>query len=113
MTDFVNRIDEILREKNIKRVALCTDLELTQTAITDWARRNTIPAGDICLKIAEYLGVSVEWLLTGKESGLTSEERKILNIWNSLSDDQKHNAGILFDAWTAENAAKEKKELDA
>ena len=110
---FVKRIDERLDAERKRRAELLRDLELPRNAITNWEDRGNIPAGDICLKIAEYLGVSVEWLLTGKESGLTSEERKILNIWNSLSDDQKHNAGILFDAWTAENAAKEKKELDA
>lgn len=109
----VDRIDNLLKERGESRVSLAEALEIKPQNISAWYTRGTIPAGDICLKIAEYLGVSVEWLLTGKESGLTSEERKILSIWNSLSDDQKHNASILFDAWTAENAAKEKKELDA
>ena len=45
MTDFVKRIDSILQEKNLKRAALCSELELSSTSITDWARRGTVPAG--------------------------------------------------------------------
>lgn len=89
MTDFVNRIDSILQKKNLKRAALCSDLELSPTSITDWARRGTVPAADICLRIAEYLGVSVEWLVTGKESSLTSEEKTLLKQWKILTPTRK------------------------
>jgi transcriptional regulator with XRE-family HTH domain len=113
MTDFVSRIDQILQDKNLKRAALCADLDLSQTAITDWARRNTIPAGDICLKIADYLGVSMEWLLTGKESSLSTEERRLLKQWAILSPDQKDTVCTLLDKWESEYQAREKKELNA
>lgn len=63
--DFVERIDQLLKEKNLKRSALCDDLGLTHSAISDWKKRGTIPSGDVCLKIAEYLGADVEYLITG------------------------------------------------
>jgi len=113
MTDFVNRIDEVLLSKNLKRAALCLDLELSQTAITDWSRRGTIPAGDICLKIAEYLNVSVEWLITGKENGLSQEERQLLRQWRIISPEQKDTLQVLLDKWESDLVAKEKKELNA
>ena len=110
MTDFVRRIDEVLLDKNLKRTALCSDLGLSQTAITDWARRGTVPAGDICLKIADYLGVSVEWLISGKEAGLSTEQRALLSQWSKLSADQKDTIQILLDKWEADRKTKEKKE---
>lgn len=106
MTDFVKRIDSILEKKNLKRAALCSDLELSSTSITDWSRRNTIPAGDICIKIADYLNVSVEWLITGKESGLSAEERSILKQWSLLNDQQKDTIRILLNKWEADYSEK-------
>ncbi len=109
MTEFVNRIDEILEKKRLKRAALCEDLKLSATAITDWARRGTIPAADIALKIAKYLNVSLEWLITGTEpEGLTQEEREILEKWNSLEEGQKETVTILLNALSEQNAKKER-----
>lgn len=103
MTDFVMRIDSILQEKNLKRAALCTELGLSSTAITDWARRGTVPAGDVCLRIAEYLHVSAVWLITGKEEGLSIEENKLLSIYKDLTPDQKDTIWTLLEKWDAEN----------
>ena len=102
MTDFVKRIDEVLLERNLKRAALCNDLNLSATAITDWARRGTVPAGDICLRIADYLGVSVEWLINGKESNLTPEERHLLTLWAHLTSEQKDTISTLLEKWEAD-----------
>ena len=102
MTDFVKRIDEVLLERNLKRAALCNDLNLSATAITDWARRGTVPAGDICLRIADYLGVSAEWLINGKESELTPEERHLLTLWAHLTSEQKDTISTLLEKWEAD-----------
>ena len=102
MTDFVKRIDEILLRRNLKRAALCNDLELSSTSITDWARRGTVPAGDICLKIADYLGVSVEWLISGKDRGLSTEDRTLLRQWGCLTQEQKDTVRTLLDKWEAD-----------
>ena len=72
--EFVERIDDLLKEKNLKRAALCDAIGLTHSAITDWKKRGTIPAGDVCVKIAEYLDVDVEYLITGKHKKLDREK---------------------------------------
>ena len=113
MTDFVKRIDEVLLEKNLKRAALCNDLDLSATAITDWARRGTVPAGDICLRIADYLGVSVEWLISGKESGLSQTERQLLSMFNSLSKSHQEELLEIGEQWAAKDKAIEKNASNA
>ena len=113
MTDFVVRIDTTLKEKNLKRAALCSDLGLSSTSITDWIRRGTIPAGDICLKIAQYLDVSVEWLITGKETGYTNEERKFLYLFGRLEPSQQKTILAVIEQMAAENAALEKNKQNA
>lgn len=113
MTDFVKRIDSILQEKNLKRAALCSELELSSTSITDWARRGTVPAGDICLRIAEYLNVSVEWLISGKESGLSNEEKWLLSQWKALDPAQKDTVRTLLDKWESDRTAQEREKTNA
>ena len=110
MTDFVLRIDSVLKKLNLKRASLCSDLGLSSTAITDWARRGTVPAGDICLKIADYLKVSAEWLITGKEEGMSNEEKKLLMIYQKLSPDQKDTIWTLLEKWEREIEVKEEAE---
>lgn len=110
MTDFVLRIDSVLKKLNLKRASLCSDLGLSSTAITDWARRGTVPAGDICLKIADYLHVSAEWLITGKEEGMSNEEKKLLMIYQKLTAIQKDTIWTLLDKWEREIEVKEEAE---
>lgn len=110
MTDFVLRIDSVLKKLNLKRASLCSDLGLSSTAITDWARRGTVPAGDICLKIADYLKVSAVWLITGKEEGMSNEEKKLLMIYQKLTAIQKDTIWTLLDKWEREIELKEEAE---
>ena len=109
----VERIDELLKKRGESRVSLAEALEIKPQNISAWYTRGTIPAGDICLKIADYLGVSMEWLLTGKESSLSTEERRLLKQWAILSPDQKDTVCTLLDKWESEYQAREKKELNA
>jgi phage repressor protein C with HTH and peptisase S24 domain len=39
----------------------------------DWVKYNRIPPGDLCVKIAEVLGTTVEYLVTGTELPLSDE----------------------------------------
>ena len=110
MTDFVLRIDSVLKKLNLKRASLCSDLGLSSTAITDWARRGTVPAGDICLKIADYLKVSAVWLITGKEEGMSNEEKKLLMIYQKLTAIQKDTIWTLLEKWEREYELKEEAE---
>jgi hypothetical protein len=61
-----------------------------------------VPAADIALKIADYLGVSVRWLITGEdEQGLTLEERNLVNDWDRLTEDDRRNVRALMDSMLA------------
>lgn len=104
--DFITRIDEKLKEKNLKRQAMYDDLKLNHSAITAWKKRGTIPSADICLKIADYLNVSVEWLLTGKEKNapqFSQEEERFIEILRDLTEEQKRTIRILLEGYKNEN----------
>lgn len=110
---FMDRVESLLKEKRLTQKELAEDLGLRRPTLSDWKKNGSVPAGDICLKIADYLGVSMEWLLTGKESSLSTEERRLLKQWAILSPDQKDTVCTLLDKWESEYQAREKKELNA
>lgn len=96
---FVERIDEELDFKGMKRAELLRLLGLPRNSISNWLERGNIPAGDICLKIADYFGVSIEYLITGKNNDSTQEERWLISQWKQLSDEQKSNIRLLLNGW--------------
>jgi len=61
----VERIDECLKNRNLKRLVLCEAVGITPTAITHWKTHKSMPAADTAVKIAQFLDVSVEWLING------------------------------------------------
>ena len=107
---FMDRVETLLKEKRITQKEMADTLSLRRPTLSDWKKNGAVPAGDICLKIADYLGVSVEWLISGKESGLSTEQRALLSQWSKLSADQKDTIQILLDKWEADRKTKEKKE---
>ena len=106
--DFVDRIDEKLKEKNLKRAAMLEDIGVDTSIMTAWKKRGTIPSGDVCLKIARYLDVSPEWLLGGEErkggeAVLSEEEKSILRQFKNLTEEQKNTLSALLEHYEKAN----------
>ena len=108
---FVERIDEELDFKGMKRAELLRLLGLPRNSISNWLERGNIPAGDICLKIADYFGVSIEYLITGKNNDSTQEERWLISQWKQLSDEQKSSIRFLLNGWESARTKDEKNSL--
>ena len=66
--EFVDRIEQILVKKNLKRTAFAKSVGVTNQAFTDWRRRGTIPAADIACRIADSLNVNLRWLITVEQA---------------------------------------------
>lgn len=79
MNDFFTRVDEVLRRKDITQKALAEHLGLSSCQIyANWKKRNSIPSADIAVKIAQFLNVSVEWLVIGKEQQRDKQIKTIM-----------------------------------
>jgi transcriptional regulator with XRE-family HTH domain len=84
-SEIVERIDAKLKDKNLKRQAVCDYAGCTPTAIVHWKKQGSIPAADTAIKIAQFLNVSVEWLITGQDpDGLPEEDRELLTGWHDI-----------------------------
>lgn len=61
---------EILQKMGITPYRLCKDTGISQSTLTNWKNGNYVPKIDKLRKIADYLGVSLEYLMgSGDEQG--------------------------------------------
>ena len=66
--EFADRVDFCLNKRNQTRKAITADLGISSSTMSSWAAgRGSIPNANVAAQIAEYLGVSLDWLITGKE----------------------------------------------
>lgn len=84
--DILYRIFTAIQRKGINRTTLYEYVGLPANAFSVWAKRKTIPRADVLLCIAEYLDVSIQWLLTGEdENGLTEDELQLVECYRSMN----------------------------
>jgi transcriptional regulator with XRE-family HTH domain len=100
VSDIIDRIDDLLRERGETRRALVAAGAVDSVQnITAWSKRGTIPRADNALAIADYLGVSVRWLLTGKDKKVLSrDEYNALVKYQYLTDDNRRVIQATMDA---------------
>ena len=88
--DIVERIKENSRQKGTNIATLEKELGIGNGVIRRWNDRK--PGAEQVYKIAVCLNTTVEWLLTGKESGnLTPEEQLLVDHYRQADDRGKRN----------------------
>ena len=99
------RIAELLREKNLQQLGLAKHINCTKSTMSYILSKNRSFGADDVIGIAEYLGVSVHFLLTGEEDPaeyveqdkLGEDEQELLNIYRSV--DREGKTAILYNAY--------------
>lgn len=103
--------------EDISAYGLCKHLGIGTSTTTTWKKRNTDPPANLICGICEYIGVPVEWLLTGegpedpgdpgeKEKApapvLDDRTRELVEIFSSLDDfDKGQVLGTARTLWAA------------
>lgn len=88
--DIVERIKEKSRQKGTNIATLEKELGIGNGVIRRWNDRK--PGAEQVYKIAVCLNTTVEWLLTGKESGnLTPEEQLLVDHYRRADDRGRRN----------------------
>ena len=87
------RLFSTLDEKGLKAAGLCRVLGIGTNITTGWKQRNTDPPAKYIAPICEYLGCSIEFLLTGREpqgtkkeltQEMTPDELEVLELFRAL-----------------------------
>ena len=90
------RIFNLLKEKKHTQKYFSQKTGIPETTISTWKKRNTDPAAHFLFDIANFLDVSLEFLLTGNEenininSKLKDDEIELLENYNKLDKRGKH-----------------------
>ncbi|MBQ6782257.1 MAG: helix-turn-helix transcriptional regulator [Treponema sp.] len=85
--DFFGRVKAWCKEHKTTIEALMQDAsggEWTKAVYFGWRKGDSLPKGENIARLAAYMGVSCDWLITGKESGkadLTAAEQDMVRIY--------------------------------
>lgn len=100
MSDISNRIDNLLTQMQMKRTDLARATNIPVSTIKNWINEGSTPSADAAFKVANYFGITVEWLVTGKNSEnkkqdviLSDQENSLIDIYRKL-DERDQNALI-------------------
>ena len=85
----VERIDTQLKKIGISKPELAVKAGIAKNTFANWAARKTIPPADIAITIADALGCSVRWLITGvsdKQEEYTFEEKEMIRKFREIDE---------------------------
>ena len=64
----------LLDEKGLKNADVARATGISNMTLSDWKRGKSVPKSDKMRKIAEYLNVSVDYLMTGTDKAYSEED---------------------------------------
>lgn len=92
------RMFEIIDKKSLKTADLAKKLEIKQSVISNWRKRNTNPPIEYILVICEFLEISVEKLITGEDrTNISLEEHKLLEAYQRADAGTQKSVRKLLD----------------
>lgn len=87
MSIFWNTVLSVLDEKGLNKSELHAGINKSKTTVYHWIKRDTLPQADDALLIADYLGVSVRYLVTGRDDEQPSQlMRKLIQACDGMSE---------------------------
>lgn len=95
--EIIERITETLKEKDKLAVDLCRVLDIRTSTMSTWKSKKNDPPAKYMPTIANFLGVSLDYLLTGEESPApvalkttTTMEDELLDLFRMLPEPKKY-----------------------
>jgi len=83
----LERIQALMKERGIKEIDLVRDAKLSNGVFTQWKSGKTKPSLDAIIKIANYFGVTTDYLLLGApRTNLPMNERPNKHLLEILSN---------------------------
>lgn len=77
---FYERLERLLKDKDIQQKELAEYCGISSNGISTWKVTGTIPRADVAIKMAECLGVSVEYLITGQISSIDIKDELAYSV---------------------------------
>lgn len=80
------RIFVELSQKNIAQKDFANKIDVNEKTVSAWKRNNSLPPADKLSNISDCLGITLDYLLTGKERvlSLPKDEQELINFYKAL-----------------------------
>lgn len=95
---------ELLKRYNVKAADICRATGLPSSLFSEWKKGKSSPKADKLQKIADYFGVTIEYLMTGKEPEKNFEpkltpkdERDIIKKVDDILSQLNSGEALMFD----------------
>lgn len=72
--NMITRIEKMLNEQGIKRSTMLADLDIPSSTFSTWKKKGSDPDLRSVIKLANYLGVSMDYMLTGETGNIQKLE---------------------------------------
>jgi len=112
MNEVLERIERLREKKQISGNRLCKGVGIAQSTYATWFANNSIPKADKLQKIADYFGVSLDYLTKGEETAwepaLTEKDekdldKKVESLLNAVTSD----TGLMLDGEIMDDETRE------
>ena len=85
---------KLLDERKLKNSDIARATGLSNAILSDWKRGKTTPKSDSMIKIADFLNVSVDYLMTGEDNRVDApvfepEHIELISLYSQLEKEQK------------------------
>lgn len=93
---------KLLDEHKLKNSDIARATGISNMTLSDWKRGVSTPKQDKLIKIADYFGVTVDYLMTGNEPTkqspvLTKKDQKEISVILSNTEQLLRQDGLMFD----------------
>lgn len=68
MSTLLDRIKELMNDRQINARQLTSELGISSSSLTDWNKGKSSPSLDAVIKISDYFDVSIDYLVHGKNT---------------------------------------------
>lgn len=102
--------EQLLQKYGVSAYKVSKATGVTQSTLSDWKRGRSTPKSENMKKLSDYFGVSLEYLMTGKEPEdkepklKPRDEKDIKNILDNTEQLLKQD-GLMFDGQPASQEA--------
>ena len=101
---------KLLNEKGVKTSDVARATGISNMTFSDWKRGKCVPKIDKLQKIADYFGVTVEYIMTGKNSETQLSKRDERDIGKKLEEilsEMESGDGLMFNSGEMDEETRE------
>lgn len=101
---------KLLKDRGITPYRVYKETGVAQSSLSDWKNGKGTPGAEKLKKIADYLDVSLDYLLTGKQKAPTltkKDERDIARDLENIMGDLEKGDALMFDGNPMSDEARE------